>query len=121
VAVLGAFTAWFVALGGTSNLVATGIEQAPLLLPGRDTPVVAGAALALGLLADEGAASLLAREVAQRGLDFGTGVTDALRIGLALAGTPTMLLATGSSLRTGLPLWAAQAVLGLGFVAWAAW
>jgi hypothetical protein len=121
VAVLGALTAWFVALGGTSNLVATGIEQGPLVLPGRDTPVVAGAALALGLVADEGAASLLARDVSQRGLDFGAGVTDALRVGLALAGTPTMLLATGSRLRTGLPLWLAQAALGLGFVAWAAW
>lgn len=118
VALLAGLTAWFVALGGAADVVATGIEQLPMLVPDAATAPVAGLALLFGLVGDEGSAALLAREVVQRGLSIrDPAFIDTLRVGLAVGGTPALLWATGSRMRVGLGLWAIQLLIAGAFVA----
>jgi hypothetical protein len=106
-------------VANTTEILAERIEALPLDWPGHARGISFVAGLLGGALGDEGAAALLAREVAARSLSVkGTWAVDAVRAGLAIGGGLPLLVLTRSSLRVGVPLWLVQVLLGVGWVMW---
>ncbi|MBM4369724.1 MAG: hypothetical protein FJ102_26170, partial [Deltaproteobacteria bacterium] len=114
-----ALVTWLFMLGGVPDLGASFLENLPLTLPGR-APVAATAVAALlgGLGAETGVALFAADLLAHATQVRGEWAPDALRIGVAVGGGLPMLFLTRSRLSVGIPLWVAQVLLALGFVAW---
>jgi hypothetical protein len=109
VPLLGAGIVWLAILGGALELVATGLEQVPLLAMARGDLLVFGSAVFAGAVGDEGVFALVVREIQLRGLSLrGDTLPMALRAGLAVGGGLPLLLLTRSRLRVGLPLWLLQ-------------
>lgn len=114
-----ALSTWFFMLGGVPDFAAMGLENLPLVLPGQAAPWVGAVAAILAGLGAEAGLALLAHDVLLHATQLRGGwAHDALRVGLAVGGGLPLLLATGSKVTTGLPLWVAQVLLALGFLAW---
>lgn len=110
---------WLAMVANTTEILAERIEALPLDWPGHARGISFVAGLLGGALGDEGAAALLAREVAARSLSVkGAWAVDAVRAGLAIGGGLPLLVLTRSSLRVGVPLWLVQVLLGVGWVMW---
>ncbi|MDP2306343.1 MAG: hypothetical protein Q8P18_09980 [Pseudomonadota bacterium] len=112
VPLLGAVVVWLAILSGALELVATALEQVPLLAtPHGDLLVYAGAVVG-GAFGDEGLLALCAQQIEFRALSVrGDTLPIAIRAGLAVGGGLPLLLLTGSRLRVGLPLWLLQLLL----------
>jgi hypothetical protein len=111
--------AWLAMVANTTEILAERIEALPLDWPHHARVLTFAAGLLGGTVGDEGAAALLAREVAARSLSVkGTWAMDAVRVGLAIGGGLPLLVMTRSSLRVGVPLWLVQVLLGFGWVMW---
>ncbi|MDP2317308.1 MAG: hypothetical protein Q8P41_30775 [Pseudomonadota bacterium] len=109
VPLLGAVVVWLAMLSGVLELIATGLEQVPLLALPRGDLLVYGASVVGGALGDEGLLALIAREIELRSLSMrGDALPVALRAGLAVGGGLPLLLMSGSRLRVGVPLWLLQ-------------
>lgn len=110
----GGLFAWLMDVSGVTEIVAQGLEQLPNVLPRLHRLAVVAPSLVGGAIADEGLVALTARQILERGLSLrGDWAADAMRVGLAVGGGLPLLVVTGSRLRTGLPLWAAQAAIVL--------
>jgi hypothetical protein len=119
VAIGGGLLTWTLMLSGALELVAQGLERAPIVFPRQDELLVAASGLVGGAVGDEGVMALYTREALARALELRTEDTTAiLRAGLAVGGGLPMLFATRSSLRVGLPLWLVQVAM---VVAWSYW
>ncbi|MBM4391130.1 MAG: hypothetical protein FJ090_08415 [Deltaproteobacteria bacterium] len=114
-----ALVTWLFMLGGVPDLGANVVENLPLTLPGRAPVAVAAVAALLGGLGAEAGVALLAGDLLGHATQLrGDWAPDALRIGVAVGGGLPMLILTRSRLTVGIPLWVAQVLLALGFVAW---
>ncbi len=117
--VIAVLAGWILMVGGSADLIAQGIEEAPLFLPRAwKLTCFAGAVLA-GVITDEGVAAMAAHATFERGLDLMTSVPkDVVRVGIAVGGGLPLLLLTGSRLRVGVPLWLCQVAIA---AMWAQW
>jgi hypothetical protein len=115
VVLAGALTTWLVTLGGGLEFAADGLDWLPQWFPGWHVLMAGGAALLGGALGHGPTLALVAQASLERALAVrGDWAHDALVLGLAVGGGLPALLASGSSLRTGFPLWLCQvAVVGL--------
>lgn len=117
-AVGGGLAAWLGAASGALEFLAQGLERAPLEFPDQQGALVTGAGVLLGMLGDEGTWALCFHGALERALSIREGMVPAWMVaGLAVGNGLPMLLATGSSLRVGLPLWLLQVIGVLGW-AW---
>ena len=111
--------AWMLMVGGTAEYLALAVERLPLLLPRAWRMALAGFAVLMGGVGDEGAGAMVLRAAFDRSLEVMTRVPlDVMRAGLAVGGGLPLLFLTGSRLRTGLPLWCVQVAIVL---VWAQW
>jgi hypothetical protein len=111
-----AVATWLVAAGGSLEVVAVGLEQAPIEFPRVWEALVAGAAALAGVLGDEGTFALIARGMLERALSLrGDQMRQLLLAGLGVGGGLPLLLYTRSSLKVGLPLWLVQVAMLLGW------
>ncbi|MES2638280.1 MAG: hypothetical protein V4850_02330 [Myxococcota bacterium] len=109
VPMLGAIVVWLAVLSGALELIATGLEQVPLLATAHGDLMVYAGAVVGGAIGDEGLLALAAREIELRALSLrGDTLPVAIRAGLAVGGGLPLLLLSGSRLRVGLPLWLVQ-------------
>lgn len=116
-AVAAALGAWFLALGGSADIVAYHVEQLPIELPGRASLLVGAGGAALGALVDEGFAAMAGREVLLDALALrGSWVRDALVLGISVGGGLPLLWVTRSSFRVGVPLWATQVAIAMAWL-----
>ncbi len=114
-----ALVTWLFMLGGVPDLGASYLEQLPVTLPGRAPVAAAAVAAIVGGLGVEPGVALFAQDLLRHATQLrGDWAPDALRIGVAVGGGLPMLFLTRSKLTVGIPLWVAQVLLALGFVAW---
>ncbi len=114
-----ALVTWLFMLGGVPDLGANFLEHLPVTLPGRAPVAAAAVATILGGLGVESGVALFAQDLLLHATQLRGGwAADALRIGVAVGGGLPMLFLTRSRLTVGIPLWVAQVLLALGFVAW---
>lgn len=109
VPMLGAIVVWLAMLSGALELIATGLEQVPLLATARADFLVFAAAVVGGAFGDEGILAMVAQQIELRALSMrGDTLPVVIRAGLAVGGGLPLLLLSGSRLRVGLPLWLLQ-------------
>lgn len=110
---------WVFMLGGVPDFVAMGIENIPVLMPEQQSAWLGGLAALLGALGAETALALFAQDVLLHATQVrGLWAVDGFRVGLAVGGGLPLLMATGCRLMVGIPLWTAQVLLSLAFLAW---
>ena len=110
---------WLLTLVYAGEGLATALEQARLYLPGLDKLAVGGGAIVTGMFLQEGGAALFLQSALDRALSLrGDSVREAMLVGLSIGGGLPLLIATGSRLRVGIPLWLVQVAMGLGFLWW---
>ncbi len=114
-----ALVTWLFMLGGVPDFAAMGLENLPIVLPGQGAPWVGAVAAILGGLGAEAGVALLAGDILLHATQLrGDWAETAMRVGIAVGGGLPLLLATRSRVTVGLPLWTAQVLLALGFLAW---
>lgn len=117
--VSGVLGAWVLMVGGTAEMLAQGVEQAPFYLPRAWRLACAAGGVLVGAVVDEGLGAMAMKAVFDRGLDLMTDVPlDVVRAGLAVGGGLPLLVLTKSRLRVGIPLWIGQVII---LLAWAQW
>lgn len=110
---------WLLTLVYAGEGLATALEQARLYLPGRDNLAVGAGSILTGMLFQEGGAALFLQSALDRALSLrGDGVRESMLVGLSIGGGLPLLIATGSRLRVGVPLWLVQVAMGLAFLWW---
>lgn len=117
--VSGVLGAWVLMVGGTAELLALTVEQAPHYLPRTWRVACAAGGTLIGVVVDEGLGAMAMKAIFDRSLDLMTNVpVDVVRAGLAVGGGLPLLLLTKSRLSVGIPLWIGQVII---LIAWAQW
>lgn len=109
---------WGMAVGNAIEFIGFGLENLPPLQPGHATPTVGLVAVIAGAIGFEPAVALVAEHaLALASALRGPWAADAIRLGVAVGSGLPALVASGSKLTVGLPLWVAQVLAAIAFLA----